>query len=76
MASRAWWRQAAALHGQIESARHVLGNFDELFVLTASAELTDRTPIFSERHLQIVPTKHIQHYNGRRTQSYSSISYP
>jgi putative transposase len=35
-------------------------------VLTARAELTDRIPIFGERHLRTVLTEYDAHYNGRR----------
>ena len=35
-------------------------------MLTARTEVTDRMPIFSERHLRIVMAEYAQHYNGRR----------
>jgi transposase InsO family protein len=40
--------------------------FAERFVLTARAEVTDRMPIFSERHLRLVLAQYEAHYNGRR----------
>ncbi|MEV0701930.1 integrase core domain-containing protein [Saccharopolyspora sp. NPDC050389] len=42
--------------------------FAERFVLTARTELTDRMPIFGERHLRTVLAQYIRHYNGRRPQ--------
>ena len=40
--------------------------FAERFVLTARTELTDRIPIFGERHLRTVLARYSTHYNGRR----------
>ena len=40
--------------------------FAERFVLTARAEVTDRMPIFGERHLHLVLAQYAAHYNGRR----------
>jgi putative transposase len=40
--------------------------FAERFVLTVRTELTDRIPIFGERHLRIVLAQYAAHYNGRR----------
>jgi len=40
--------------------------FAERFVRTVRTELTDQILIFSERHLRVVLTEYIQHYNGRR----------
>ncbi|MGH3673021.1 MAG: integrase core domain-containing protein, partial [Pseudonocardiaceae bacterium] len=40
--------------------------FTERFVRTIRAELTDRMLIFGERHLRMVLTNYVQHYNGRR----------
>ena len=33
---------------------------------TIRAELTDRVLIFNERHLRLVLTNYVRHYNGRR----------
>jgi putative transposase len=33
---------------------------------TLRAELTDRLLIFSQRHLRVVLTEYVRHYNGRR----------
>jgi putative transposase len=41
-------------------------NFAERFVRTLRAELTDRMLIFRQRHLRVVLTEYVQHYNGRR----------
>jgi putative transposase len=40
--------------------------FAERFVLTARTELTDRIPIFGERHLRTVLTEYGAHYNARQ----------
>ena len=40
--------------------------FAERFVLTARTEVTDRTLIFSERHLRSILAEYEAHYNGRR----------
>jgi putative transposase len=40
--------------------------YAERFVLTARTEVTDRTLIFGQRHLQLVLAQYAAHYNGRR----------
>jgi hypothetical protein len=40
--------------------------FAKCFVLTVRAEVTDRMPIFGERHLRHVLAGYADHYNGRR----------
>ena len=40
--------------------------FDERFIRTLRAELTDRMLIFGQRHLRTVLTEYVGHYNGRR----------
>ena len=40
--------------------------FDERFVLTVRTEVTDRMPIFGERHLHSVLAQYSLHYNIRR----------
>jgi hypothetical protein len=40
--------------------------FAERFVRTARTDITDRMPIFGERHLRIVLAFYARHYNGRR----------
>ncbi|MGC1734380.1 MAG: integrase core domain-containing protein [Pseudonocardiaceae bacterium] len=40
--------------------------FAERFVRTVRTELTDRVLIFSERHLRVMITEYVRHYNGRR----------
>jgi putative transposase len=40
--------------------------FAERFVRTLRVELTDRMLIFSQRHLRVVLTEYLRHYNGRR----------
>ncbi|HET9255385.1 MAG TPA: transposase [Pseudonocardiaceae bacterium] len=40
--------------------------FAERFIRTVRPELTDRVLIFSQRHLRVVLTEYVRHYNGRR----------
>ena len=40
--------------------------YAERFVLAARAEVTDRMPIFGQRHLRTVLAEYEAHYNGRR----------
>jgi putative transposase len=40
--------------------------YAERFVLTVRTEVTDRMPIFGERHLRLVMAEYARHYNGRR----------
>jgi putative transposase len=40
--------------------------FAERFVRTVRAELTDRILIFSQRHLRVLLTEYVCHYNGRQ----------
>ncbi len=40
--------------------------YAERFVLTARTEVTDRIPIFGERHLRRTLDEYARHYNGRR----------
>jgi putative transposase len=40
--------------------------FAERFVRTLRAELTDRMLTFNQRHLRVVLTEYVRHYNGRR----------
>jgi putative transposase len=50
--------------------------FAERFVRTVSAELTDRLLIFSQRHLHMVLTEYVRHYNGRRPHRASELRSP
>jgi putative transposase len=40
--------------------------FAERFIRTVRTELTDRVLIFGQRHLRVVLTDYVRHYNGRR----------
>jgi putative transposase len=40
--------------------------FAERFVRTIRTELTDRILIFNQRHLRVLLTDYVRHYNGRR----------
>jgi putative transposase len=40
--------------------------FAERFVRTIRAKLTDHVLIFNQRHLRVVLTEYVRHYNGRR----------
>jgi transposase InsO family protein len=40
--------------------------FAERFLRTVRTELTDRVLIFSQRHLRVMLTEYVRHYNGRR----------
>ena len=40
--------------------------YAERFVLTVRTEVTDRMPIFGERHLRMILAQYEAHYNGRR----------
>ena len=40
--------------------------FAERFIRTVRTELTDRVLIFSQRHLRVMLTEYVRHYNGRR----------
>jgi putative transposase len=40
--------------------------YAERFVLTARTEVTDRMPIFGQRHLRMILAEYEAHYNGRR----------
>jgi putative transposase len=40
--------------------------FAERFVRTVKTEVTDRVLIVSQRHLRLVLTEYVRHYNGRR----------
>jgi putative transposase len=40
--------------------------FAERFIRTVRTEVTDRVLIFGQRHLRVVLTRYVRHYNGRR----------
>jgi hypothetical protein len=50
--------------------------FAERFVRTLRAELTDCILIFSQRHLRVVLTEYVRHYNGRRPHRARELSPP
>jgi putative transposase len=50
--------------------------FAERFVRTVRAELTDRMLIFSQRHLRVVLTEYVRHYNGRRPHRACDLRQP
>jgi putative transposase len=50
--------------------------FTERLVRTLRAELTDRMLIFNQRHLRVVLTEYIRHYNGRRPHRFRDLRPP
>jgi putative transposase len=50
--------------------------FAERFVRTIRAELTDRMLIFNQRHLRVVLSEYVRHYNGRRPHRASKLRPP